>query len=248
MHPTDTYSRSPHAADRAPERSQIDEPPPRNGRPTDARLALLLASLASAAAGIIHGAAAPAHWDEWPISGVFFAGVALFQLVWAVVALPLAGRFLAAVGILANGGLLGLWAYSRWEGLPMGPHAGAPEAIGLADVLAAGLGAVVIAGAFWALLPRERHGVLKAGGYRTVVFLAGAAMAVALIPGIDGALSHGGEGHDHGPAEDGGHHGEGGEDEHDHGETDDETEGEATTEPAGTEEEDHTHAPGEEHD
>ncbi|GAB3228998.1 hypothetical protein GCM10027447_21950 [Glycomyces halotolerans] len=245
-----------HTAGRTPpqrghdyEPPSIDDPRPRGKRRTDARLALLLAALASATAGIIHFAAAPAHVSEWPLSGAFFVLSGLFQLGWAILILPFAGRFLAVVGMFANAGLLALWVVTRWRGLPFGPHAGAPEAIGFADTLAAALEAAIIAGALWALLPRERHGVLKAGGYRTVVALAGMAMCLALVPGIDSALSHGGEGHTHGESEGDGH-------DHDHGTETEEPGAESpTSEPSATdgapteaEGHDHTHAPGEEHD
>lgn len=247
---------APYSDDRF-ESQKRPEPRRRAKRRSDAKLAMLLAALASAAAGIIHAAAAPAHWNEWPAAGAFFVFMAFCQLAWAVLILPFANRFFAVLGIVGNLGFLGLWAYSRWQGLPVGPHAGTVEAISLADSLAAVCEVGVVLGVVWALLPRESHGVLSLGAFRFTAALAAVVLGVALIPGVASALSHGGDGHGHGGSESE----EGG---HDHGETDTEEGGhdmehepestqtpEVTEEaesPADAEEEDHEHAPGEEHD
>ncbi|MDA1361087.1 hypothetical protein O1R50_15765 [Glycomyces luteolus] len=152
-------------------------------------------------------------------------------------------------GIVANIGFLGLWGVSRVWGVPFGPHAGVPEAFGEADLIAAAMEVAIVVGLLWSLLPRERHGVLSAGGYRAVVVLAFVALGAMAIPGASAALEHS-HSHDAGTTdgEDDGHDHEHGTDENMDMESpaDSETsaepdEGEA--EPT----EDHTHAPGEEH-
>lgn len=252
----DTYPRAgrPPSAPERPRRPAEPPPPSRRGSHlTDTRLVLLLAALASTAAGIVHAAAIPAHWTEWPLAGWFFALVAVFQVGWAVLLFAFGNRVLVVSGIAANAGLVLLWAVSRWQGLPFGPHGGMPEAVGFADALTSVLEAWIALSLLWSLLPRVTHGVLAIGGYRLAAALAGAFLGLTLIPGIGSALSHGGEGHTHEESEEDGHHHDGTEEEgHDHGA---ETSTPESSEPEASEsaseapqEEDHTHAPGEEHD
>ncbi|MDA2806873.1 hypothetical protein [Nocardiopsis suaedae] len=175
---------------------------------TDAGLARQVAAAASLAAGAVHVAATPAHLEEWLAAGAFFAATALFQLVWGLAALALRSTFLQVCGLIANLGVLGVWAVSRLVGMPFGPAAGVPEAVGAADLVAAALGAVVVTGALCSLLPRERHGVLTAGGYRGALVLAFGVLGAAAVPGATAALEHSHAGGGHGHAEGG--HGHGG--------------------------------------
>lgn len=219
---------------------------------------MLMAALASAAAGIIHVAAVPSHWAEWPAAGVFFLLTAVFQLSWSILAMPFEHRLLTLSAIPVNLGLIALWAFSRWQGVPVGPHAGVPEAIGLGDTLSTALEAGIVTCLLWTLIPRESHGVLSTQGYRLAGILASVLLGLMTIPGIVSALSHGGAGHGHGETEDVHEHGETEEEDgHDHGsETEDPaTDADEASEPgsdedseAPSEAEDHSHAPGEEHD
>lgn len=215
---------------------------------TEAKLARQVAAIASLAAGVVHVFATPAHWEEWPLAGAFFAATAGFQLLWGLLVFPLGNAFLRVAGILANLGFLGLWAVSRVWGVPFGPHAGVPEVFGAADLIAAAMEVAIVVGLLWSLLPRERHGVLSAGGYRAVVMLAFVALGAMAIPGASAALEHS---HSH-DAETTGEEDDG----HDHGtdenmdmESPADSETSAEPEEEATEpEEDHSHAPGEEHD
>jgi hypothetical protein len=250
----DTYPRAgrPPSPPQRPRRP-VEPPPSRRGSHlTDTRLMLLLAALASTAAGIVHAAAVPGHWSEWPLAGWFFALVALFQVAWAVLLLAFENRLLVFSGIAASTGLVLLWAVSRWQGLPFGPHGGMPEAVGFADAFTSVLEAWIALSLLWSLLPRVTHGVLAIGGYRLAASLAGVVLGLTLIPGIGSALTHGGEGHSHEESEEDGHHHDDMEEEgHDHGAA---TPTEGASEPEASEstseepQEDHTHAPGEEHD
>jgi hypothetical protein len=181
-------------------------------RRTDTELARNVAGLASLAAGVIHVGATPGHWAEWPAAGLFFAGTAAFQILWSVLVVAVGGRFLAVIGILGSLGVLGAWAVSRRWGVPFGPHADVPEAVGLADTLATLLAGVVTAVMLWSLLPRERNGVLSAGGYRLATIGALLVMATAAVTGTVDAL---GPGHSHSGA--------GGDAPHDDGTHDDDT-------------------------
>jgi hypothetical protein len=179
-------------------------------RRTDTELARIVAGLASLAAGIIHIGATPGHWDEWRAAGLFFAGTAAFQILWAVLIMTVGGLLLATIGILGSLGVIGTWAVSRQWGVPFGPHAGVPEAVGLADTLATLLAGVVAAVLLWSQLPRERHGVLSAGGYRLALIGAALVMTTAAVPGTVNALD---PGHSHGGEAEGGH-GAAGDDHH----------------------------------
>lgn len=217
---------------------------------TDAKLARQVAAIASLTAGVVHVFATPAHWGEWPLAGAFFAATAGFQLLWGLLAFPLGNAFLRVTGILANLGFLGLWAVSRVWGVPFGPHAGVPEAFGAADLIAAAMEAAIVVGLLWSLLPRERHGVLSAGGYRAVVVLAFVALGAMAVPGSTAALEHS-HSHDTETAdhEDDGHDHEHGTDENMDMESPVDSESSADPEEGAAEPtEDHTHAPGEEHD
>ena len=76
---------------------------------TDSGLAARVAAIASIGAAVIHFAVMPDHWRDWVPSGVFFAGIAVFQLVWGLAVLTRRpGAMLLATGILANLGSVAL--------------------------------------------------------------------------------------------------------------------------------------------
>jgi hypothetical protein len=219
------------------------------GTRTEARLARQVAAIASLTAGVVHVFAAPAHWQEWPLAGAFFTATAGFQLLWGLLALRIGNGLFRLTGIAANLGFLGLWAVSRQWGVPFGPHAGVPEVFGAADLITAAMEAAIVVGLLWSLLPRERHGVLSAGGHRAAIVLAVVVLGAMAIPGSTAALEH-----SHGHTESADSEGDGHDHEHGTDEgtdmesadpSDSEATEEASTEPA---EEDHSHAPGEEHD
>jgi hypothetical protein len=204
--PATSWSRRPAQPVRQPDPDDAAGRHRATTRRTDTELARIVAGLASLAAGIIHIGATPGHWDEWQAAGLFFAGTAAFQVLWSGLVVAVGGRFLAAVGILGSLGVLGAWAVSRRWGVPFGPHADVPEAVGLADTLATLLAGVVTAVMLWSLLPRERNGVLSAGGYRLATIGALLVMATAAVTGTVDAMgpghSHSGAGGD-GPHDDG---------------------------------------------
>ena len=75
---------------------------PRTAKKTDSRLAARLAALASLGASVIHFAVVPAHWQEWIPAGLFFASIALFQLVWARLVLTRTTTPVLALGIILS--------------------------------------------------------------------------------------------------------------------------------------------------
>lgn len=169
---------------------------------TDTRLARFVAAFASLAAGLIHLAVTPGHWQEWILFGLFFLGLAGFQLVWAGFVFLLPRSWLVILGLIANVASIALWGASRLWGVPVGPNAGVPEAVGLSGVVTVLLESVVVVTALWFLLPREQSAVLATGSYRFA--LGGAAIIVATLmaPGVATGLAHDHGGHGHGQGRD----------------------------------------------
>jgi len=108
-------------------------------RVEDLRL-VLAAGLAGAA--VIHLAVVPEHLDEWAAAGAFFVLLALAELACAaaVLARDQSWRVPALVGaVVVSAAPLLVWATSRTTGLPFGPEAWNPEAVGVSDVLSCAL-------------------------------------------------------------------------------------------------------------
>jgi hypothetical protein len=103
------------------------------------RFALFLASTVAAS---LHFAAVEPHLDEWVPAAIFMLVCGLAQLAWAV-HVAVKGTLVTAGGI-ANGGVVALWLISRTSGIPAGPMAWQPEAIGLADALATALEILIV--------------------------------------------------------------------------------------------------------
>jgi hypothetical protein len=145
-----------------------------------------------ATAGGFHLAALPSHLHESAAAGMFFAAVALGQLVGAVlVATRPSSRTTVAV-ILGNVVVLAIWAVSRTTGLPVGGELGAREPLAALDGLAAVAEILVVAGALTVL---RRAGMirLRSAGWQPVVamgvvWLAAGGVATGLV---DPAHHHG---------------------------------------------------------
>jgi hypothetical protein len=103
---------------------------------TDARRELEVdAAVLAIAAGMIHAVAAVGHAEHW-IFAAFFAALAVAQCAWGALVYRGAGRRLLVAGAWGSAAVAVLWLVTRTVGLPFGPHAGVPEAIGPLDVLA----------------------------------------------------------------------------------------------------------------
>ncbi|WP_116046019.1 hypothetical protein [Amycolatopsis palatopharyngis] len=179
---------------------------------TDIKLATAVAAFASVGAALIHFAAAPDHWREWLLSGLFFAALGIFQVGWAVVALRSMHRAVLGIGIAANIAAIALWVLTRTNGLPFGPDAGVPEQLGPAGTLTVLLELVVVVGAAWGMLPREQASRISLWKYRFALGGAAVLVAAVMAPGVVAGVEH-----THGGT---GHHGTGGQDETGHHGTD----------------------------
>lgn len=104
---------------------------------TDARRELEVdAAVLAIAAGMIHAVAAVGHASEHWTFAAFFATLAVAQCAWGCLVYRGADRRMLAAGAWGSGAVAMLWLVTRTVGLPFGPHAGAPEAVGPLDVLA----------------------------------------------------------------------------------------------------------------
>jgi hypothetical protein len=173
-----------------------DAEAPERPAPIAARV-LLAATLLGAST--IHLVMVPSHLDESTVEGAGFIASAWVQLVLAVAVLIRPRRWVLAAVVVTNLAFVGVWAWSRTTGLPVGAHPGEAEAVSFVDgaTVALELGAVVVAG--W-LLPRPRR--LGSGG--RALALVGAVAALALTTAAvasPSALEHASAGHhDAGPA------------------------------------------------
>lgn len=122
----------------------------------------LIAAVGSLAAAAIHAWVVRSHAAHWWGYAAFFAGLAVAQAVYGGIIFRRPTRRLALVGIGANLAVLGVYAWSRLVAVPMGPHAGTSEAVGLPDLLAAGAEAglviALVVVARGAALPRRTAG------------------------------------------------------------------------------------------
>ena len=139
---------------------------------TDGRLAARCAAVASFGAGVIHLAVTPMHWRDWVLSGLFFATVGLFQLIWTFFAWSRPTVLVLAAGIIANVGLVALWVTSHTTGAPFGPNAGQPEAAEPAGISVQLLQCYVVMGAAWAWFRGYR--AEEVSGFNRAMVLLGA--------------------------------------------------------------------------
>ncbi|MDY6996636.1 MAG: hypothetical protein SW019_08575 [Actinomycetota bacterium] len=171
---------------------------------TDIGLAARFAALASLGAAVIHVAVVPAHWHEWVPAGLFFVGVAVFQLIWAAAVLIRGTPAVLAAGILLNAGAIAMWVLSRTAGAPFGPHAGEPELIQAADLCALLLQIYVVMGAGWVWYRGHHAALIPAFANAMVLLGAAGVVSLASTVGVASGLQHG---HHPSAGAETGHHG-----------------------------------------
>jgi hypothetical protein len=111
----------------------------------------------SAGAAAIHFAMTGPHFEEDWLYGLFFIVAAWAQAVWAGLYLVLPVRAVAVLGLVGNVVIIGTWAVTRTVGVPFGPLAAGPEAIGGADLAATGFELLIVVLLLVVLSPlRER--------------------------------------------------------------------------------------------
>ena len=139
-------------------------------------------ALCSAAAATIHFAVIPPHWDEYVPFAVLFAVTGAFQLLWAAAVLVRPDRPILLAGAIVNLGVAAAWVLSRTAGMPIGPEAWTPEAVGFADVAATLFELGVAAGSFALLSSAARP--LEARTTRVGAQLGATAIGIALFAAL----------------------------------------------------------------
>lgn len=146
-----------------PVSASLDDRPPvlapdrPSTRSASAPIALQLACLGLAAAAGTHLAVMPDHFRQSWVYGSFFAVVAPLQigLAWLVLARPRRAELGAALAFSL--GVVVLWAFTRFVGVPIGPDNGATEELGVLDIFAT-CAELVTAGALFYVLRSGRLG------------------------------------------------------------------------------------------
>jgi len=155
---------------------------------------LAVGAAASLGAGAIHAAAIGVH-SEHRQAVIAFSVVAAIQLGWGALALARPGRFVVALGAVANAAFVGAWLLAKTNGIFFIDGLEEKEPVQFADSLAAGLAVTAVLAAGLYLAGRGR-----AMSARRPLFTGTAAVVVAALafPGMISAGSHGhaGGGHD----------------------------------------------------
>lgn len=146
---------------------------PADGQTSTADIHITPVRIAAAAAvlgGAIHYAVIPDHRAEWWAAAAFFTVLGAFEFTWAALVWSNARRTTLWIGALVNAAAVALWTASRTTGIPFGPHAGDPEAVGTLDVICVITELITIAFALWAVAVGDRDAV---PGTRTKEVIAG---------------------------------------------------------------------------
>ena len=98
--------------------------------------ALLHLAGLSMVAGGIHAVVAAHHLTEYWLYGAGFVAMAVAQLGWGAWIYARPSRSGLHIGLALAAGIAALWLASRTVGLPIGPDASRPEAVGVADAAA----------------------------------------------------------------------------------------------------------------
>ena len=110
---------------------------PERDRPTRPQRGLLPLALCWTAAGAIHLAVIGEHFEDAFLLGAFFVVLAAVQLSYAWALLTIPTPQLLVAGLVANLGVIGLWAFTRAVDVPFG--LGGREPIGVVDLTATAL-------------------------------------------------------------------------------------------------------------
>ena len=148
-----------------------------------------VAALASAAAGLVHAAAAGTHSAD-RLTGLIFAVTAVLQVGWAFFYVARPTRIPAAAGMALNGIFAVSWVLSRTVGLPFPEALSGVEHASMQDGVAALLG--VVAAVCAGLAAWRPHRITNAKGSVMAVAAAGVVVLAIALPGIWATHGHGG--------------------------------------------------------
>jgi len=146
------------------------------------------AALLTLGAAAIHFAAAPGHFSEYLLYGIFFILLGAAQVALAVGLIVKPSRRLYALALLGTLAVIGLWLMSRTTGLPIAPRPWRPEEIAFPDFAATLLEAIAcVLFAFRVRRPSAR----RRGVVRVVLRTLPAGLFAPLLAfgGVGGALT-----------------------------------------------------------
>ena len=148
-------------------------------RPLDPRISdlLVVGAVSSFGAGAIHAFVVDEHLHESIAFGVFFILAAAFQVGWGLELVRRPTRRLLIAGAIVNSIVVLVWIASRTVGLPIGPEAGTPEAVGLADAVSTIFEAAIVAVALVAATMGTTLGFIRPLLGRTLPAIAAGAVA-----------------------------------------------------------------------
>jgi len=115
------------------------------------------AAALSLSAAIAHFGVIEPHWREWWAHGAFFVVCGALQVLLAALLLWRPRDWVALLGIAGNLAVISGYVYSRTNGLPVGPHAGVPEAVGRLDFSTTAIELVTVFALIAMLGPRARR-------------------------------------------------------------------------------------------
>lgn len=148
-----------------------------------------VATMASAAAGLIHVAAAADHDGDQALL-LLFVATAIAQIGWAALALVRGSRRVTLTGAALNGVFVAAWVASRTVSLPIVDALESRQPVGVQDLTAAATGAVAVAAALVAGLGhRMRLAPLPLLG----TTVTGVAVLSLLVAGVTADHSHDGD-------------------------------------------------------
>ena len=160
---------------------------------TGIRASLVVATAASAAAGLLHAVAAGSHGDERTLV-VLFSLCAIAQVCWAGAAVVRPVPGVLFVGVVINGGAFVVWVLTRTTGIQVVDALADPEAVSVPDAAAATFAALSVIGVAF-MLARPRGRVILTPAFAA---LGAALLMVAAVPAMSASHGHGGAGHGHG--------------------------------------------------
>jgi hypothetical protein len=167
-----------------------------------------IATFAIGLAGLIHIVIAPQHYAHSPAHGIFFAVAGIAEIAWALAFLRQPTKEMYYAGLALAGGLVLLWAFTRF--LPA-PFHDDPEAIDLGGIVCklselAGLGVLLLMAAQGRILGLAKQSTARLLVTTVLVGVAAAGITYTLaraaepfMPALAGQVhqEHDPDDHDH---------------------------------------------------
>lgn len=138
-----------------------------------------IATIAIAAAGVIHLVVAPQHYAHAPAHGIFFVVAGLAEIAWAIVFLRQPTQQVYYAGLLLTGGLIVLWLVTRIIPAPFHGHAEAVDLGGTVCKISelVGLAALLLVAAQGGIAGLSRQAFVRLAAVAIVLSVAAGALS-----------------------------------------------------------------------